>query len=86
MSIINGMIGSGQAVVAIGTVVTGWNRGSPIGILIVGMQIAATGADWAHTVTPNRAAILNVGGFALASAAFVLITRSRMDTKPIKKM
>ena len=78
---INSMIGSGQAVVAMGMVVTGLNRGSLIRILIVGRQIAAIGADRAHTVAPYGAAMFHVGDFALASAAFVLITRSRMGNE-----
>ncbi len=80
------MIEPGQAVVGMGMAITGWTGGYLMGSPIAGMLIAATGAEQAHSVRPYRAAIFYAGGIALASAAFVLVARLRMDTKLIKKL
>lgn len=80
------MIEPGQAVVGMGMAITGWTGGYLMGSPIAGMLIAATGAQQAHSVRPYRAAIFYAGGVALASAAFVLVARLRMDSKLIKKL
>ena len=78
------MMGPGQAAVGMGMAITGWTGGYLMGSPIAGILIAATGAEKAHTVVPYRAAVFYAGGVALASAAFVLLARLRMDTKLIK--
>lgn len=80
------LIGPGQAAVGMAMAITGWTGGYLMGSPIVGMLITAAGADRAHTVVPYRAAIFYAGGVALASAAFVIVARLRMDTKLIKKL
>lgn len=80
------MMGPGHAAVGMGMAITGWTGGYLMGSPIAGILIAATGAEKAHTVVPYRAAVFYAGGVALASAAFVLLARLRMDTKLIKKI
>ena len=80
------MVGSGQAAVGMGMAITGWTGGYLMGSPIAGYLIAATGADKSHSAEPYRAAIFYAGGVALASAAFVLVARLRMDGKLIKRM
>lgn len=80
------LIGPGQAAVGMGMAITGWTGGYLMGSPIAGILIAASGAEKGHTVAPYRAAIFYAGSVALASAAFVLVARLRMDTKLMKKM
>ena len=75
------MIGPGQAAVGMGMAITGWTGGYVMGSPIVGMLVAAAGAENAHSVVPYRAAIFYTGGVASASTTFVLVARLRMDTK-----
>ena len=76
----------GLVAVAIGMANTGWIGGYLMRSPVSGMLIAATGADRASTLAPYRAAVFHDGGVALASAVFVIIARSRMDTKLIKEI
>jgi MFS family permease len=80
------LIGPGQAAVGMGMATTGWTAGYLMGSPIAGILISATGAGSAHSIVPYRAAIFYAGGVALASAAFVLTARLRLDTKLIKKI
>lgn len=80
------MMGPGQAAVGMGMAITGWTGGYLIGSPIAGILIAATGAEKAHIVVPYRTAVFYAGGVALASAAFVLLARLRMDNKLIEKI
>ena len=80
------MIGPGQAAVGMGMAITGWTGGYLMGSPIAGILIGATGAEKSHTVVAYRAAIFYAGGVALASTAFVLVARLKMDSKLIKKI
>lgn len=80
------LIPPGQVAVGMSMAITGWTGGYLMGSPIAGILVAATGAEKAHTVEPYRAAIFYAGGVALASAAFVLVARLRMDSKLIKKV
>lgn len=80
------LVGPGQAAVGMGMAITGWTGGYLMGSPIAGILISASGAEKAHTVAPYRAAIFYAGSVALASAAFVLVARLRLDTKLIKKL
>jgi MCP family monocarboxylic acid transporter-like MFS transporter 3 len=80
------LIPPGQAAVGMSMAITGWTGGYLMGSPIAGILVAATGAEKAHTVEPYRAAIFYAGGVALASVAFVLVARLRMDSKLIKKV
>lgn len=80
------LIGPGQEAVGMGMAITGWTGGYLMGSPIAGILIAANGAEKAHTVVSYRAAIFYAGSVALASAAFVLVARLRLDTKLIKKL
>lgn len=80
------LIGPGQAAVGMGMAITGWTGGYLMGSPIAGILITANGAEKAHTVVSYRAAIFYAGSVALASAAFVLVARLRLDTKLIKKL
>ena len=80
------MVGPGQSSVGMGMATTGWTGGYLMGSPIAGMLIAATGAETAQSAAPYRAAIFYAGGVTLASAAFVLVARLRMDVKWIKKL
>ena len=80
------LIGPGQAAVGMGMAITGCTGGYLMDSPIAGILIAANGAEKAHTVVSYRAAIFYAGSVALASAAFVLVARLKLDTKLIKKL
>lgn len=80
------MVGPGQAAAGMGMAITGWTGGYLMGSPIAGILISATGAEDSHAIAPYGAAIFYAGGVALASAAFVLLARLRIDTKLIKKV
>lgn len=80
------MLGPGQAAVGMGMAITGWTGGYLMGSPIAGFLITAAGAENATSVSPYRSAIFYAGGVTLASAAFILVARLRMDTKLIKRL
>jgi MFS family permease len=80
------MVPPAQAAVGVGMAITGWTGGYLMGSPITGILVASTGAEKAHAVGPYRAAIFYAGGVALASVAFVLVARLRMDSKLVKKL
>lgn len=80
------MIGPGHASVAMSMSTTGWTGGYLMGSPIAGILIAAKGAEKSSSIAPYRAAIFYAGGTAVASGAFVLLARLRLDSKIVKKL